>query len=77
MLIPTQDDIKEFRELHQEFKDYGNHKIEINDDTIELLTKNLGPDDPLRKESQRLKRHNRYSRLCSVLAPYFFEKAVI
>ncbi len=75
MIIPTEVEIKEFAQLHSEFKNYknGTGKVEIEDEIIDLLVKDLHKDDPLRTESQRLKRHNKYEKMCTLMAPYFFE----
>lgn len=74
MYIPTQEDIRDFEALYEEFKSYssGKTKIEISDEVIDTLIKNTSKDDPLRKESERLKRHNKYAKMCMMYAPYFY-----
>lgn len=75
MYVPTSQDLHDYEELHKEFKDFTtNAKVEITDETIDLLTKGMPESDPLRKESQRLKRHNKYHNMSALLAPYFFSR---
>lgn len=77
MYVPTSQELHDYEQLHKEFKDYTtNTKVEITDETIDLLVKDLPADAPLRAESQRLKRHNKFNVLSALLAPYFFSRMI-
>ncbi len=76
MKIPTNNELEEFQNLFNEFKNWKPQKNHLTDKIVKTLITPLPKEDSLRIEGERLLRFNRYTELSTLLAPYFYSKCI-
>lgn len=75
MKIPSPQELIEFKQLFDEFKDWKEEKKTecVASHIVRQLVEGLKQDDPMRLHAARLVRYNRYIDLRTLCAPYFFQ----